>query len=167
MHGSDRYGAGPNLISQKVSNKLNFQAKPTRKTIIVASGDRLKWIGVIRSIPVFFDWLTTKMEFLVVDRDTVDILIASTDIERLQATIDSGGQFADFTIDGQSVCVYLQRETDHLDTEEEEEEREDEEFTIESGLSDESGSDSVQDPQEHETVRFGVDLKRSNGNRKQ
>lgn len=44
-----------------------------------------------------------KMGFLVVDGVAVHVLIGLTDLKRLQATLDLGGQFVDFNTNKRSV----------------------------------------------------------------
>lgn len=82
---------------------LDLVISSTNKTITVADGTMKTCHGVVKNIPVTFGELKAKIDFLGVDRVPVGVLLKIPEAERLDAHIDLGGQYADFTIGRKSV----------------------------------------------------------------
>lgn len=100
--------AKPNLISTGLLNKIGVRARPRKRGIIMKSEDLVNYNGVVQDAPVFFENVTTTMEFLAVEKVSVDLLIRVSELERLQKNLDPGGLFPEFKIRGKEVSVALQ-----------------------------------------------------------
>lgn len=149
-------GAVPNLISAQLLARLGAEPSSTRRTITVANGVHARCRGLVKDVPVLFAERVTKLDFLAVDGVSVDVLIGLTDLERLQTTLDLGGQFVDFNISGKLVRTGLRSETDQHNGEHEPDE--DEDFTTDSSSSDESASGDSGDSSSEEEDSLVVTL---------
>lgn len=67
---------------------MRLKPTPTKKMTPVGNVMITGWEGFIKEVPVSFLEEEVKMEFLVVHGVPVDVLIGSTDLKRLQATLD-------------------------------------------------------------------------------
>lgn len=104
-------GAVPNLIYMRILREVCIDAKPTKRTITIASNENTRCVGAVKLVPVFFDGVVTKMDFFAMGVLPVDILVGMLDLERLQARIDLGGQFVEFEIDKNKGRITLKTET--------------------------------------------------------
>ena len=132
-------GAVPNLISAELVDHLNLVSKETRKTITTADGSSSNCIGRLRNVPITFGHITVPLDFYVVRRTPLGLIVGIPSLEDMRAVLDLGSQHVDIRKGGEFVRLGLQPDTGSpfVDPENTESEI----FTTESSSDDESAGD--------------------------
>ena len=99
-------GAIPNVMNASVASKLSLSPKPTSTKITVRQ--KTTCLGSIEDVPVSFNGTVTSLNFLVVARSPVDILIGYPTLEELQACIDLGHRSVRMVIGNKTVKMNLE-----------------------------------------------------------
>lgn len=102
-----------NLV--RLLSHMGIDPSPTRRTITVSNGVNVVCKQIGKRVPVMFSGEATNLDFLAVDEVPVDLLIGLINLDLLQATLNLGRQFVDFTINKQSIRIVLRPETDEQD----------------------------------------------------
>lgn len=77
----------------------------------MASEDHVNCKGVAKDVPVCFESVKTTMDFLAIQRVSVELLIVISKLERLQTSLGHDGLFAELRIREENVRAALQPET--------------------------------------------------------
>ena len=81
-------GAIPNVMSDKLANKLRLYLSRTERRIIVADGTSGSCAGSISGIPVSFGSIVMHLDFLVVSSVPYDLIIGAPMLVEMRACID-------------------------------------------------------------------------------
>ena len=81
-------GAVPNVMSDKVANKLRLELSPTERRIIVADRTSGGCAGSISGIPVSFGSIVMRLDFLVIAPVPYDLIIGAPTLLEMRACID-------------------------------------------------------------------------------
>lgn len=99
--------AVPRLMSSRLSTELKQTTEATYHNIKVADEKKSTTRGIVRNFPLSFSGKAVSLEFLVVEKIPVDIIIGSPTLESLEARLDIGHNFETVNIDGSVVQLGL------------------------------------------------------------
>ena len=85
-------GAVLNVMSERLARALGLKVEPADGDIRVASGDAVTDEGRVLSVPVSLDIIVIPVDFVVLRRTLLDILLGFFELTALHATIDLAGQ---------------------------------------------------------------------------
>ena len=103
-------GAVPNLMSTEIATDLSLKIEPTTKKITVADGTMARCRGVVSDLPVHMDRIVCPMDFLVVDKPPVNVIIGMPTMETLRTRIDLGLRTVRLSFEGRTTEISLEHE---------------------------------------------------------
>lgn len=112
IYGSDVYslmdsGAIPDVISRSLCERLKLEPEVSSRRITTATGEKSATLGLLKGVPVGFDHVVEKIDFLVVDNCPYEMIIGRPTMRRMNGVIDCGQQTYALEKDGERVVVPL------------------------------------------------------------
>lgn len=100
----------PNFMSSRLAKWRKLTPEAIDRNVKVADDKTSATRGIVRNFPLNFDKKSASLEFLVVEKMPVDIIIGSTTLEPLEARIDIGNNFVTVNIHGSEVLLGFEYE---------------------------------------------------------
>lgn len=97
-------------MATKLARELLLAPEKKAKNILVADGSTVITKGLVKSMTIQFAELTAKQEFLVIDEMPVSMIIATSTLKKLEATLNLGHNFVTSKIDDEEVPFSLEQE---------------------------------------------------------
>ena len=88
VYGSLYSGDIPNVMSDKLANKLRLELSQTDRRIIVAGGTSGSWAGSISGIKVSFGSIVMRLDLLVITSVPYNLIIGAPTLVDKRACID-------------------------------------------------------------------------------
>ena len=108
-------GTIPNFISDKLANKLRLELSPIESRIIVVDGISGSWAGSISVIPVSFDSIVMRFNFLVIASVPYALIISAPTLVEMHACIDMYHQTVTIRNHGKTEVLNLMHEPETWD----------------------------------------------------
>ncbi len=85
-------GALPNVMSDRLANKLKLSLTPTERRIIVADGSTEGCKGIASDVPVCFGMIVVRLKFIVIESVPYDLILGTPALVHIRARIDMYSQ---------------------------------------------------------------------------